>query len=647
MKRSRTTIIGIACGLACAACVFAYAQGVRGEADAARAEALARYGGEQLEVCVAKRDIAAGESVDASAVETRLWVADLLPAEAFRSSDDVVGKKASSTILAGEVLSERRFRDAGSRLDVPEGLTALSVPAKDVQAVGGAVAGGRLRHRRHVDRCAGERRAGVGDQRKRAGVDNRREGVVDHCGRRARVGAGDRRGGAEDGAVLHVAGKRGRAMSGSLVALCADTTSLQHPESIGLAGENLAAQDWLRIFSSAEEARRFLRTDRLVDEVWVASSDDVAPINLAATLKRDRSDRCVCMLSFEDTGSLKSRMSATGIDASLTRQALAERYARRKQAFACPWPMAAPAAPRQAPMPAAMPVSVAPATAPQPARCDERRPGARAGFLFPVVSGSGGAGKSTVSVLSALIAQRMGYNTLLLDFDLQFGDAPALMGVQNPLAVDDVLAVPSRLDQLRSDGRMPALLAAPRHLEDSEAVVERAPQLLDQLTARFDVVVANTGAAWAEQHALLLERSSKALFLIDQRPSSLRACQHALDLCARCGIATGPFLYAVNRCSKNALFTSIDVSCSLRGAHVFELKDGGGEVEELLGAGLPFDLLASRNDLCASLERVLSGVLPGDRRAAAPPEEGASRGPGFRLPVGKKPRRRRKEAPCL
>ena len=142
MKRSRTTIIGIACGLACAACVFAYAQGVRGEADAARAEALARYGGEQLEVCVAKRDIAAGESVDASAVETRLWVADLLPAEAFRSSDDVVGKKASSTILAGEVLSERRFRDAGSRLDVPEGLTALSVPAKDVQAVGGAVATG-------------------------------------------------------------------------------------------------------------------------------------------------------------------------------------------------------------------------------------------------------------------------------------------------------------------------------------------------------------------------------------------------------------------------------------------------------------------------------------------------------------------------
>lgn len=142
MKRSRTTIVGVACGLVCAACVFAYVQGVRGEADAARAEALARYGGEQIEVCVAKRDIAAGEAVDATAVETRLWVADLLPGEAVRSFDAVAGRKASSVILAGEVLTERRFRDAGSKLDVPEGLTALSVPAQDVQAVGGAVMAG-------------------------------------------------------------------------------------------------------------------------------------------------------------------------------------------------------------------------------------------------------------------------------------------------------------------------------------------------------------------------------------------------------------------------------------------------------------------------------------------------------------------------
>lgn len=149
MKRNRTTIIGLVCGVVCAACVLAYVQGVRGEVDAARAEALARYGGEQLEVCVAKRDIAAGETVDISAVETKLWVADLLPEGAVRSLDAVAGKRASSTILAGEVVSERRFRETGTGIDVPAGLTAVSVPAKDVQAVGGAVAPGL-----HVDMYA-------------------------------------------------------------------------------------------------------------------------------------------------------------------------------------------------------------------------------------------------------------------------------------------------------------------------------------------------------------------------------------------------------------------------------------------------------------------------------------------------------------
>ena len=123
----------------CALCVLGYTQSVRGEAERARADVLARYGGDQVEVCVAKRDIAAGETVDSGAIETRLWVADLLPPEAVRQTSEVVGSKASSTVLSGEVLSARRFGAASAAIDVPDGKVAISVPAKDVQAVGGAV----------------------------------------------------------------------------------------------------------------------------------------------------------------------------------------------------------------------------------------------------------------------------------------------------------------------------------------------------------------------------------------------------------------------------------------------------------------------------------------------------------------------------
>ena len=142
MKRSVTGVVCAACGILCAVCVGAYAYGVNAEADEARAEALERYGGEQLEVCVATHDIAPGETIDESDVEMVLWLVDLLPEDAVSDLDDAVGQTVSSTILEGEVVSSRRFGDVGSDLDVPDGMVAVCVPAEDVQAVGGAIGTG-------------------------------------------------------------------------------------------------------------------------------------------------------------------------------------------------------------------------------------------------------------------------------------------------------------------------------------------------------------------------------------------------------------------------------------------------------------------------------------------------------------------------
>ena len=81
MRSRRTTIAGIACGLVCALSVFAYTQSVNDQAEQARADMLASYGGEQVEVCVATRDLAAGEIVPSDAVAMRSWIADFLPGD--------------------------------------------------------------------------------------------------------------------------------------------------------------------------------------------------------------------------------------------------------------------------------------------------------------------------------------------------------------------------------------------------------------------------------------------------------------------------------------------------------------------------------------------------------------------------------------
>ena len=142
MKQKQMMIVAIACGVLCAACVALFMVSVRGEADAARAEALARYGGEQVEAYIATRDIAAGERVDLSAVETKLWIADLLPEQAVRNTADVVGKVATSSIFKGEVITAGRFQVGKGAIDVPAGKQAVSVPSKAVQAVGGAIQAG-------------------------------------------------------------------------------------------------------------------------------------------------------------------------------------------------------------------------------------------------------------------------------------------------------------------------------------------------------------------------------------------------------------------------------------------------------------------------------------------------------------------------
>ena len=421
-------------------------------------------------------------------------------------------------------------------------------------------------------------------------------------------------------------------------ALCIDDAIRLEPATIGLDGEDFDGQRWLSVFLSGAEARAAVAEDGTLDRVWIVSCEDVEPINLAATLKSDRPDLDVCLVQEDAGGSVLSRAHNASIDEVMDTSAFVRKYCELKGRNAAaanePSPpvgetsakmVEAPSSEETAPFEARV-VTAARQERGQHTLTAQQLEKPRVSriatmqldtFVLPIVSGSGGAGKSTVSVVGAHLAHAMGYRTLLLDYDLQFGDAALLSGVADPIAIDDAFSHPDLVDREIGLGGGPIVLAAPERLESAELVVRALPEHFDSLACKFDVVIANTGAAWAEQHAALLERSNAALFLVDQRASSIRACRHALELCARCGIATGPFQFALNRCAKGARLTSIDVSCALRGVPVFELKDGGPDVEELLGAGSPQALLETRNDFSASLEQLLTKLLPdGEGRGA-------------------------------
>ncbi len=144
VRKRASVILALLCGLVCAASVLVYTNRVEANAAAERTEALARYGGDQVEVCVALRDVAAGETIDQSSVSTRLWLVDLLPRDPITTVAEVVGKQATSSIVEGEVLCRARFEETGGSVSVPQGLQAVGVELAAAQAVGGALKAGEV-----------------------------------------------------------------------------------------------------------------------------------------------------------------------------------------------------------------------------------------------------------------------------------------------------------------------------------------------------------------------------------------------------------------------------------------------------------------------------------------------------------------------
>ena len=393
------------------------------------------------------------------------------------------------------------------------------------------------------------------------------------------------------------------------IALCADEASCTNPLLLNLEEQDLDGQSWLAVFCNAEQARAEIAADAEIEEAWIISTDGIAPVNLAATLKADRPDLHVILLDADCGGSLLSRAHSASIDEVVAPSALPRLYSEMRQRMA--GEHATGTGFGSATIESG-PIASETQIAAKPVIAAVELPEANAvssTFLMPVVSGSGGAGKSTISVLSALMAAKRGCRTLLFDCDLQFGDVALALGLPDALTLDEAL---SRPDMLERACQMKGLvvLTAPKRLEAAEYLAHEVPRLLGIVAGHFDVIVANTGASWSEYHAALLERASAALFLVDQRASSLVACRHALELCAHCGIATGPFRFVLNRCAKGALFNAIDISCALQGQQVLELKDGGREIEEFMGAGAAAELIEEKNDLCISLQHVLNQILP-------------------------------------
>ena len=403
--------------------------------------------------------------------------------------------------------------------------------------------------------------------------------------------------------------------------LCIASESVNNSESFGGTFQNIPKEK-LRIETSGEQARKIAGSSSDIHSIYVISCDDLDSINLAAAIKHDNPEKKVNLIVDRDSGSLKSRTQACGIDRILTHQNFAEALKKDIDAeiLQC----------KGADSLQVLPNNEADVQALSASGCvyDQEPTGSQydlrvdsqvcqnaeyktSCWVMSVFSGSGGAGKSTVSAISAQLFASMGYKTLLVDCDLQFGDLKEAFKKVNFASIDRIAEAPEKMSSLCDESKDSLLvLQAPRCLESSEVVAPKITELLLCASQTFDVIVVNTGSCWSDVHANLMKISSLSLFLIDQRVSSVRGCRHALELAERLNISSQSFKFALNRCCKKSALCASDIQPTLGGCEVFELAEGSLEVEEKMCLGLVIDLVRHRNPLSMSVFEMLKSTCP-------------------------------------
>jgi pilus assembly protein CpaE len=174
------------------------------------------------------------------------------------------------------------------------------------------------------------------------------------------------------------------------------------------------------------------------------------------------------------------------------------------------------------------------------ARGPRRSARAGNGTIRMVFSPKGGTGKTTTTCNLAAACATAGRRTLLLDLDLQFGDAAVMLGLEPRKTLHDLVSSPGVLDADKLAGYVTRhrsgldVLPAPLRPEDAERISEeRLSQLLEVARSVYDVIVVDTSPYFHGPMLTTLERADELLLLcIPDVPTlkNVRLTLHTLEL---------------------------------------------------------------------------------------------------------------------
>jgi pilus assembly protein CpaE len=195
----------------------------------------------------------------------------------------------------------------------------------------------------------------------------------------------------------------------------------------------------------------------------------------------------------------------------------------------------------------------------------------QAGRVITVFSPKGGTGKTvTASNLAAALAKQ-GRKTLLLDLDLQFGDAAIVMGIEPEKTIYDLVVAPGELDIEKLAGyttKHPCgldILPAPLRPEDAELVTEsKITRLLEVARECYDAIIVDTSPFFHGPMLATLDRTDELLVLCGLDVPTLKNVRLAMQTLELLSFPSSRIRYVLNRANTKVGLSKREVEGALK-----------------------------------------------------------------------------------
>ena len=205
--------------------------------------------------------------------------------------------------------------------------------------------------------------------------------------------------------------------------------------------------------------------------------------------------------------------------------------------------------------------------------------GGTRGRIVTVFSPKGGTGKTAIATnLACALAKYEGKRTLLLDLDLQFGDAAIVLGIEPEKTIYDLVVAPGELDAEKLAGYITKhpcgldILPAPLRPEDAELVTEsKITRLLEVAREAYDVIVVDTSPFFHGPMLATLDRTDELLVLCGLDVPTLKNVRLAMQTLELLSFPASRIRYVMNRANSKVGLEQKEVEAALRTKVDFEI----------------------------------------------------------------------------